>query len=539
MPTVNFNLDYLNKLANKNLSQQEIGDFVRDYGLEAKVGSSELELEVTAERPDLLAPEGFIRVMNSYKFGKEVEILDNPSPKISIRVDPNVSEVRPYIGAVVLRNVNLHEGCLEEFFKFQEKVSDTFGRNRRKAAIGAYDFSSIEGNISYSLQEKSKLSFIPLGETKKMTIQEMMESTQRGMQYSAIFGEKKFVPVLTDQTGKILSVPPIINAEETKLTKDTRDILVDVTGISKDSVENLLSIVSSNFLETGSKIESVRINYSDREIITPEMSPKILPLGLDKVAEILGKNYSFSEAKRLLNKMGLRIQENGSVLIPRYRTDLLDDSDFSGEILLADGLDNLLKDKEFIRRGIGKSNKIKDLEVRLADISSRIGFQGVANLILTNPEDLSLFSSDYVSTSNPKNSAYSVCRTNTQISLIETLASNLDKIRPLNIYEIGDVIQSKADDFPYETKMFGFASLGSKSSFSFAKSCVQTILSQLNINYHLENCEMGRYIPGRAATILLGKESIGHFGEIHPKILNKYSIPDPISSGELDLKKIR
>lgn len=539
MPTVNFYLDYLNKLAKRNLSHKEVMEFTENYGLEAKLSSGKLELEVTSERPDLLSPEGFTRVMNQYLFGKKVGIPKRFPINKNLYVDKSVADFRPYIGAVVLRNVNFSQEGLEEFFRFQQKISDTFGRNRRKAAIGAYDLSKIQGNINYLLDEKSKLSFVPLEETKPMSLKEVLENTQKGIQYGAIFGQMDFVPVLKDQSGKILSVPPIINADETKLTTKTRDVFIDVTGTSKDSVDNLLSIVSLNFLETGAKIEGVRINYPDKEIVTPNLNSRIFPIQLEKVSKILGKKYCFSQAKMLLNRMGLKMQKNGLVSIPRYRTDILDDSDFSGEIIIAEGLRNILEDKEFVRKEIGKPSKIKELEEKLSDISSRMSFQGVSNLVLTNPEYLELFSSDYVLTSNAKSKSYSACRTNTQISLIETLANNLNKTRPLNLYEIGDVIKMNKDGSIYETKSFGFASLGAKSSFSSAKSYMQTVLSQLKTNYNLEECTLERYIPGRAARIISEGESIGHFGEIHPKILNKYSIPEPISSGELDLKKIK
>jgi phenylalanyl-tRNA synthetase beta chain len=45
--------------------------------------------------------------------------------------------------------------------------------------------------------------------------------------------------------------------------------------------------------------------------------------------------------------------------------------------------------------------------------------------------------------------------------------------------------------------------------------------------------------PGRAAELLLAGESVGHFGQLHPKVANHYGLADSsILVGELDLEAI-
>jgi phenylalanyl-tRNA synthetase beta chain len=78
--------------------------------------------------------------------------------------------------------------------------------------------------------------------------------------------------------------------------------------------------------------------------------------------------------------------------------------------------------------------------------------------------------------------------------------------------------------------------LEAKASFAIAKSYVQTLLKALHIPYELTVCSQRRYIPGRAATVLIGGQEAGHFGEIHPQVLHYFSFPEPVCSGELDCR---
>jgi phenylalanyl-tRNA synthetase beta chain len=64
MPTVTFPLAYLARLT--TISPSQLVSQAFDYGLDATLQGEGLEVEVTAERPDLLAAEGFVRSLNIY-----------------------------------------------------------------------------------------------------------------------------------------------------------------------------------------------------------------------------------------------------------------------------------------------------------------------------------------------------------------------------------------------------------------------------------------------------------------------------------------
>ena len=55
-------------------------------------------------------------------------------------------------------------------------------------------------------------------------------------------------PLITDSKDNVLSMPPIINGELTKLTEDTVNVLIDVTGTDERAVNFALNIIAVHLL---------------------------------------------------------------------------------------------------------------------------------------------------------------------------------------------------------------------------------------------------------------------------------------------------
>src|SRR6266851_6132057 len=84
-------------------------------------------------------------------------------------------------------------------------------------------------------------------------------------------------PVLVDGADNVLSLPPVINSNDLgRITTETRNILVEVTGTNAETVHNTLKIVVSSLTERGGKIYSCLETYpygSPRRLISPDLSP--------------------------------------------------------------------------------------------------------------------------------------------------------------------------------------------------------------------------------------------------------------------------
>ena len=98
---------------------------------------------------------------------------------------------------------------------------------------------------------------------KKMSGRQILESHPKGVAYAELLAGHKRYPVLVDAKGQVLSMPPIINSDETKLKKGTTRVFIDVTGISQAAVTKSLDTLVCSLAEIGGTIETVTIVDAD------------------------------------------------------------------------------------------------------------------------------------------------------------------------------------------------------------------------------------------------------------------------------------
>jgi tRNA modification GTPase len=133
-------------------------------------------------------------------------------------------------------------------------VSKTIGKDRKAVAVGIHDLSKINGKVIIYKDVKEG-SFVPLGYSEEMKLSEVLEKTEKGKAYKSLV---KDFPVFIDSSG-IFSFPPILNSERTRVTTSTKDLLIEMTGDEKESVERAYRILLADMLERGCKIFSVAI----------------------------------------------------------------------------------------------------------------------------------------------------------------------------------------------------------------------------------------------------------------------------------------
>ncbi|MFQ6117837.1 MAG: phenylalanine--tRNA ligase subunit beta, partial [Candidatus Bipolaricaulia bacterium] len=69
--------------------------------------------------------------------------------------------------------------------------------------------------------------------------------------------------------------------------------------------------------------------------------------------------------------------------------------------------------------------------------------------------------------------------------------------------------------------------------------CAQPLLRRLGIEDYRFTKSSAPYLhPGRAAELLLGEESVGTLGELHPQVRANFELEGPVAVAELDLEYI-
>ena len=137
-------MDYndLIALIGKDIPLEEIVDRLPMIGSDIdSIDGDELNIEFFPNRPDLYSVEGVARALRGF-FGLEKGMVEYPlsSSGMVLEVDPSVEEVRPYIVAAFIQNVQIDDALIKSLMEIQEKLHLTMGRKRKKLAIGVHDF---------------------------------------------------------------------------------------------------------------------------------------------------------------------------------------------------------------------------------------------------------------------------------------------------------------------------------------------------------------------------------------------------------------
>jgi phenylalanyl-tRNA synthetase beta chain len=261
MPTVEFNFKELCNFLGRNYKPDELKDKISMLGIDLeRIGHENVIMEIFPNRPDLLSVEGFSRALKGV-LDIEVGLKNYPVKKSNVKifVEKSVGSVRPFIAAGMIKNVSIDENFLISLMDIQEKLHLTHGRNRKKVAIGLHDLSKVSPPFFYKAVSPKEISFVPLDFKKELNLEEILREHPKGREYSFILEKKQRYPIILDKRNEVLSFPPIINGELTRVSAQTEDIFIDVTGLEEDAVEKALNILVTAIADRSGELYSVEI----------------------------------------------------------------------------------------------------------------------------------------------------------------------------------------------------------------------------------------------------------------------------------------
>ena len=216
--------------------------------------------------------------------------------------------------------------------QIQEKLAVTHGRDRKKSAYGLYPAKDIKFPINYIAKDPHKIKFKPLGFQEEMLAIKVESKHPKGREYAHIAADWEMYPFFIDANNKVMCMLPYTNSEDTgKIDEKTSEVFIECTGTDLENVKIALNIFVTMLADMGGEIHSMEMVYPDRTMITPDLTPEKMKLDLRYINKWLGLNLSEEEAKELLEKMGYGC-ENGIVMIPAYRADILHQVDLAEDI---------------------------------------------------------------------------------------------------------------------------------------------------------------------------------------------------------------
>lgn len=546
----------LNNHIGKNLEVEKIEEILKELGMDVKGVSDEtdpeLKIEITAEKMEFISSIGIARAIKYY-LGEQKEVPKYSISKsgLKVQVEKSVELARPKTVGAILRDVPITEELLEEMIKIQEKIHDSFGRNRKKAAIGIYPMDDFEFPLKYRAEEPSNISFRPLMSDEIMTSQDILEQHETGKKFAHLVKDFDLYPVYRDNKNNVLSFPPIINSFDTgRVTTEHKDLFVEMTGYNIQHLDNILKVLITTFIEMGAKAQSLEFNYeSTGETYELNLDNSQDEIELDYINKLIGLNLSEEEAKEYLNKAmyGVNNIENGKIQveIPVFRTDVWNDCDIADDVARAFGYNNIQLRTPKIST-VGEkldSSRFKD---QISETLTQMGFLETYTYMLTSTKDQFKLmnreqeNENFVKLSGCVDEGLNMIRTMILPESLKTLNINRKNKYPQKIFENGWTIQ---EDNSKDTKTINQTHLtvsiaDPKANYTQIKAILDSILKLNEIEFEIQETTKPFLIEGRSAKILVQGEEIGFIGEIAPQILKNFGLLVPVSSFEINLEKI-
>ena len=508
----------------------------------------EIKVEFFPNRPDNLSVEGVARSFKGF-IGQEVGLPDYkvvPSNE-EVIVEADVAAIRPYIAFAKIDNVDFTGDKLKYIMDFQENLHWVIGRDRKKVAIGIHNADVVNAPFKYIATPKDENAFVPLEKDIEMTPDEILTEHDKGKDYAHLIEDFDKYPLILDKDNQVLSMPPIINGELTKIKEDTHNIIVDVTGTDERAVNQALNIICSSFAEVGGQIKSMEVKYEDKTIVSPDLTPQEMNVHVDTANSLIGgTELTAKDIKELLYKarFDAEIIDDNEVkaIIPAYRVDILHEVDIVENIAVQYHINSVEAKLPEINT-VAYENDWFKAESTIREVMVGLGFQEVMSLMLTSEDahytKMNQEEKPHVQVARPITIDRTMIRTSLINSLMEFLEDNKHEDLPQKIFEIGDVLyldESKENKTVSSKKLAGVI-CHSHANFTEIKSVVTSVLSNLGYTMEIGDSENRTFIEGRVADVTgeAQKGRIeGFFGEVSPEVITNFALDYPVIAFEIE-----
>lgn len=545
MPTITLCKDRVLKLLGKKVSDDVLRDRISYLGTDLEeINSSQIIVEIFPNRPDLLSEEGFARALKSFMgFDKGLKSYFVNKGSYSVVVDSSVSSVRPFTTCLVAKNLKISDDVLNNIINIQEKLHVTFGRNRKKCAIGVYPLDNIVFPVHYKALSPDKIVFTPLGEDVEMNGFDLLEKTKAGRAYGFLLRDKKKFPVFVDSNGSVMSVPPILNSKYAgTVSVLSRDLFVECSGHDFDVVNKALSMVGCALSDMGADIFSVNVSYDSFKKVTPDFSSRKIYVDYSYINKYLGLSLSNIDINHLIERMGFGVGKFSSkgvdVLVPCFRADVIHPVDVVEDVCIGFGFDNVV-DKKDNSSSVGRELYFEKIHDKFRDLLVGDGLLETMSYSLVNSSDLSFLGfNDFVKIKNPSSSEFDALRSSLVISLLKNFKNNKMHDYPQSLFEIGRVFnKNKKSVVEFNSLIVG--SCSDSASFTWGKQRVDLIKNLFDLDIVFVPKDFDFFIKGRSAELFLNYKNkkfiVGFVGEVNINVLRRFDLNHGVSLFELNL----
>ncbi len=509
-----------------------------------------IEVELLANRPDMYAMENIAREVACLLDQKE-KIADYPETKTgesSFKVASNTEKCKMF-GAREIRSV-----VTKESPKWLKDILASEGIRSINNIVDIGNFVMLLTGSPINMYDADKL----LGTS--LIVKDDYEGefvAMNGQTYQIKPGD-----LVVSSENKPMCLAGIMTSEEDKVTPETKNVIIEVAnfngasirktsnrlGLSSDSssrfvkglnteqTERVLRICSSLMKDLADAKDILSIETYD-EIVHEEKS---IPTSLDYINGRLGTSFDLETVIKTLSRDHMIIENvegtSFTVKVPFFRIDIAGEADISEEVIRLLGFDNISSklpnvvtnkggyspkqaNKNAIRRFLRNNGLTECITYSLVNLAKKDSFE-----LISNGETYKLI--------NPLTEDRMYLRKNILPSLLDAASYNFaHQEKNLALYEISDIDTPKIKGKHLAIVLSGNESVRSSLEkrpvdFYSVKGYFEGIINLLGINGNRLRLEAYKsdkeeLHPARSAEVLLGKQVVAVFGELHPEALKK------------------
>ena len=522
-----------------------------------------LDFEITSNRPDCFSIEGLGRetaislneeFKNPHKnVSEDVKTVDSID---GLKVDIEAKDLCYRYIARVIKNVEIKES--PEWMK------------RRLKACGVRAINNIVDITNYVMLELGQpmhafdienvagkhIIVRRAAENEKITTLDEIERTLNNDNL-VIADEEKPVAVagvmgglnsgITDTTKTVVFEAATFNRGSVRLTAKKLGLRTESSsrfekGLSPEIAARAIdrAVELAELIGAGKSVDEKIDIYPEKE------TQKIIPFEPEKVNALLGMNISKEEMIDILTKLGIEV--NGEKLvIPYFRVDLERTADIAEEVIRIHGYNTLNSTLINAESTVGAKTKLQKLQDKIKDLLVQKGFSEMYAFSFIGHKDFEkckLDSTKAIKITNPLGEEFSLMRTSMMPTVMQSIATNYNKKnKDVALFEMGKTYIDEEGNIAKgevatETEQIAFALYGKNADFYVVKGIIENILQISNIaKYQLARETEINLHPGRSAKILIGKDRIASFGEVHPEVLENYGIDEKVYYAVIDVEK--
>lgn len=396
-----------------------------------------------------------------------------------------------------------------------------------------------------------------------------------------------FTVVVTDTAGT-LSIAGVMGGAESEVSESTTNMLLegaawDFINIRRTTAAQKLSSDASYRFErgvhpamaergvrrgltfvarlTGGTVAEGLVDEYPRPPVDPTI--EITPEGVQR---LLGIDIPAEKIADILRSLAFEVQIEGQVVratTPDHRLDIGEGAvgvaDLVEEIARIYGYDRIPETQISDTIPPQYGNPSLEREERVRDLLVGLGLQEVVSYRMTSPErearhlppETPPDDKPYFRLANPIASDRVVMRHSLLASILEIVERNARVRERISLFEIGPVyLVSEEGALPEEQLRLAIALTGPRDlltwhggnveqmDFYDLKGIIDALLGGLGLEKaRYETAEHPSFHPGKSARVLLGETQVGLLGELHPKVHERYDLPEtPLVAAILDIE---